>query len=51
MIHLNEELKKLEKLKNSLEKKDIDLIIADFDDTLFCRNDQLKKSEILRNNR
>lgn len=50
-IDINNELKKLESLKNSLEKKEIDLIISDFDDTLFCRNEQLAKSEILKNNR
>jgi len=41
-------------LKNkisSLEKKDIDLIIADFDDTIFCRKEQLEDNELLRNNR
>ena len=38
------------KVKN-LEKKDIDLIISDFDDTIFCRNEQLEDSELLRNNR
>ena len=43
-----------EKYKNQikkLEKKDIDLIISDFDDTIFCRNEQLNDSELLRNNR
>jgi len=29
------ELKELEKKKNKLEKKDIDLVISDFDDTIF----------------
>ncbi|MDF1682933.1 MAG: hypothetical protein P1U46_04440 [Patescibacteria group bacterium] len=42
------ELKEKVKL---LEKKDIDLIIADFDNTIFCRKEQLEKSETLRNNR
>lgn len=38
------------KLKN-LEKKDETLIITDFDDTLFCRKEQLEKSSLLRENR
>jgi len=50
-ININNELKKLESLKKSLEKKEIDLIISDFDDTIFCRKEQLNESEILRNNR
>lgn len=50
-VNINNELKKLENLKNSLEKKDIDLIISDFDDTIFCRAEQLEQSEILRTNR
>lgn len=50
-IDISNELKKLEKLKKSREKKDIDLIISDFDDTIFCRNEQLEKSELLRTNR
>lgn len=45
------ELKKLEKKRDKLEKKDIDLIIADFDNTLFCRKEQLEKSEALRQHR
>ena len=44
-------LKQLENNKNKLEKKDIDLIITDFDDTIFCRKKQLKDSKILRENR
>ena len=43
-----------EKYKNQikkLEKKNIDLIIADFDDTIFSRAEQLASSELLRNNR
>ena len=39
-------LKKIEKLenkKNNLEKKDIDLIIADFDDTIFCTHEIIEK--------
>lgn len=46
-----QELKELKNKLNNLEKKDIDLIISDFDDTIFCRNEQLKDSELLRNNR
>ena len=42
MLDLTKQLKKLEKLKNSLEKKEEILIISDFDDTLFCRKGQLK---------
>ncbi len=50
-VNINNELKKLENLKNSLEKKDTQLIISDFDDTIFCRAEQLEQSEILRTNR
>ena len=50
-VNINNELKKLENLKNSLVKKDIELIISDFDDTIFCRAEQLEQSEILRTNR
>lgn len=39
-----------EKLKK-LEKKDEVLIISDFDDTIFCRKDQLEVSTLLRENR
>lgn len=46
-----QELKELKNKLNSLEKKDIDLIISDFDNTIFCRNEQLEDSELLRNNR
>jgi len=51
MIDLTKQIKKLEKLKNSLEKKEEILIISDFDDTLFCRKEQLKISSLLRENR
>lgn len=51
MLDLKENLKKLEKQKNHLEKKDETLIISDFDDTIFCRNEQLEKSTLLRENR
>lgn len=51
MFEYNLELENLKKKKNKLEKKDIDLIITDFDNTIFCRNEQLKDSELLRNNR
>jgi len=51
MIDLNQKLKELEKLKINLEKKDVTLIISDFDDTIFCRKEQLEKSQILRENR
>ncbi len=46
-----EELENLKLKLEKLEKKDIDLIISDFDDTIFCRNEQLEDSELLRNNR
>ncbi len=36
---------------NSLEKKDINIIISDFDDCIFCRKDQLEQSQLLRENR
>lgn len=45
------ELKKLENIKNNLVKKDIDLIITDFDNTLFCRKEQLEEVEWLRKHR
>ncbi|NCO31988.1 hypothetical protein GW891_04330, partial [bacterium] len=51
ILDLTKQLKKLEKLKNSLEKKEEILIISDFDDTLFCRKEQLKISSLLRENR
>lgn len=41
-MDIKKELKKLESKKNNLEKKDIDLIITDFDDTIFSRKEQLK---------
>jgi len=34
-----------------LEKKDINLNVADFDYTLFCRNEQLEKEKWLKENR
>lgn len=36
---------------NSLEEKDKDIIISDFDDCIFCRKDQLEQSQLLRENR
>jgi len=51
MLDLTKQLKKLEKLKNSLEKKEEILIISDFDDTIFCRKEKLKISSLLRENR
>ena len=39
-----EELKKLESKKNKLEKKDIDLIISDFDDTIFSTHEVLEQN-------
>jgi predicted HAD superfamily phosphohydrolase YqeG len=46
-MNLKKELKKIENKKNNLEKKDINLIITDFDDTIFCRNEQLETDENL----
>ncbi|MFK7780633.1 MAG: hypothetical protein QM490_05895 [Candidatus Gracilibacteria bacterium] len=46
-MNLEKELKKIENKKNTLEKKEIDLIIADFDDTIFCRKEQLDADENL----
>ena len=51
MLDLTQQLKELEKLKINLEKKDETIIISDFDDTIFCRKEQLEKSQILRENR
>jgi len=48
---LENELINLEKKKNSLQKKDKDLIISDFDDTIFSRTEQLHHSKDLRENR
>ncbi len=45
------EISRLEKKIKKLKKKDIDLIISDFDDTIFCRNEQLEDCELLKNNR
>lgn len=50
-MNLEKELKKLESKKNKLEKKNIDLIITDFDDTIFCRKEQLESDENLVKNR
>lgn len=45
------DLKILEEKKKKLQKRDNYLIISDFDDTIFCRKEQLEDSELLRNNR
>lgn len=37
--------------KKTLEKSPKNLYVADFDDTIFCRKEQLEKSELLRTNR
>lgn len=50
-MFLEKELQLLENKKNKIEKKEIDLIICDFDDTIFSRKEQLEKSDLLRNNR
>jgi len=46
-----EEINKLKDKINQLEKKNIDLIITDFDDTIFSRNEQLEDCKLLRENR
>ena len=46
-----EKIKKIKEKIKKLEKKDIDLIISDFDDTIFCRKEQLEDCELLRKNR
>jgi predicted HAD superfamily phosphohydrolase YqeG len=46
-ININQFKTKVKKLN----KKNIDLIITDFDDTIFCRKEQLDDCELLRNNR
>lgn len=51
MLDLKEKLESLMKKRDLLEKKDETLIISDFDDTIFCRKDQLEKSQLLRENR
>jgi len=51
MSDIKEKLKILRKKKDLLEKKDETLIISDFDDTIFCRKEQLDDNELLRNNR
>lgn len=38
-------------LVSQLERKNINIIICDLDDTIFSRNEQLEWSDILRNNR
>lgn len=38
-------------LVSQLERKNINIIISDLDDTIFSRNEQLEWSDILRNNR
>ncbi len=48
----NQELiNKLLETKNTLKKSSENLYIADFDDTIFCRKEQLEQSELLRTNR
>lgn len=37
--------------KKTLKKSPKNLYVADFDDTIFCRKEQLEKSELLRTNR
>lgn len=48
---MEEKYVKLKEKVKSLEKKDYNLKITDLDDTIFCRKEQLEKSDILRNNR
>lgn len=38
-------------LVSQLDKKDVNIIVTDLDDTIFSRNEQLEWSEILRKNR
>lgn len=42
-MNLEKELKELENKKNNLLKKDIDLIIADYDDTIFSTKELIEK--------
>ncbi len=51
MLDLTKELKKFESIKKNLKIKNETLIISDFDDTIFCRKEQLEKSNLLRENR
>jgi uncharacterized membrane protein len=46
-----EHLLKLKNKLKKLDKKNIDLIISDFDDTIFCRNEQLEDCILLKENR
>lgn len=50
-MYKEELLKNLEDKKNNLQKKDISLIVADFDDTIFERSEQFEKYPILLENR
>jgi predicted HAD superfamily phosphohydrolase YqeG len=43
----NSQLKKLKIKARNLQKKDINLIVADFDDTIFSRKEQLESDENL----
>jgi len=51
MLDIKEKLEKLEEKIDLLEKKNETIIISDFDDTIFCRKEQLEKSQLLRENR
>jgi len=42
-MDLKKELKKLENKQKSLIKKDIDLIIVDYDDTIFSTKELIEK--------
>lgn len=50
-LNLETELAKLKNKRKKLEKRNIDLIITDFDDTIFSRKQQLDSDENLIQNR
>jgi hypothetical protein len=51
MAHIKEKLQKFRPQIKFLEKKEELLIIADHDDTLFSREEQLEKEVLLKENR
>ena len=51
MTHIKEKLQKFKSQINLLKRKEELLIIADHDDTLFSREEQLEKEVLLRENR
>ena len=51
MIELIKKIEELRFKKDKLKRQNKNLIITDFDDTIFSRKQQLENSQILRENR